>query len=133
MENMEEKGPLEQEQVAEPTDLEAKVESLQNLVVSVLILGIVISGTLNIFLLRQWRFSKADLANIGPRAAQVISDYQKGDGPKMDEFIKKITDFGRTHPDFVPVLTKYGIKPVSAPATGAPSTPAPAPGTTSKP
>lgn len=133
MENMEEKGPIEQEQVAEPTDLEARVESLQNLVVSVLILGIVISGTLNIFLLRQWRFSKADLANIGPRAAQVISEYQKGDGPKMDEFLKKITDFGRTHPDFVPVLAKYGIKPASAPATGPTSTATPAPGTASKP
>ena len=133
MENMEEKGPMEQEQVAEPADLSARVESLHNLVVSVLILGIVISGTLNIFLLRQWRFSKADLANIGPRAAQVISDYQKGDGPKMDEFIKKITDFGRTHPDFVPVLTKYGIKPASAPATSTTSNAGPASGATSKP
>jgi len=133
MENMEEKGPLEQEHVAEPSDLEAKVESLQNLVVSVLILGIVISGTLNIYLLRQWRFSNADLANIGPRATQVISEYQKGDGPKMDEFLKKITDFGRTHPDFVPVLAKYGIKPGSAPTTGAPGNPASAPATTSKP
>jgi len=133
MENMEEKGPLEQEQVAEPTDLPAKVESLQNLVVSVLILGIVISGTLNIYLLRQWRFSKADLANIGPRAAQVISEYQKGDGPKMDEFIKKITDFGRTHPDFVPVLAKYGIKPTSAQATGTASNATPAPAAASKP
>ncbi len=132
MENMEEKGPLEQEPVEEPTDLEARFESLHNMVVSMLILCIVISGTLNIFLLRQWRFSRADVAAIGPRVAQIISDYQKGDEPKMNEFIKKVTDFGRTHPDFAQVLTKYGVKPGEGSATNAPSGAPPVSGTNSK-
>jgi hypothetical protein len=97
--------------------LQGQYEALRHLVVSMLILVVVISGTLNIYLLRQWRSTSKDLAAIRPQAAQMINEYQKVSGPRMTEFIKKITEYGRTHPDFAPILTKYGIKPN---ATGAP-------------
>ena len=29
----------------------------------------------------------------------------------MSDFVKKISDYGRSHPDFAPVLAKYGIRP----------------------
>ena len=99
-------------------DLQAQYDALRHLVVSVLILVIVISGTLNIYLLRQWRTVKRELTGFRPQAAQVIAEYQKVSGPLMTDFVKKIAEYGRTHPDFAPILTKYNLKPAGA--TGAP-------------
>ena len=110
-----------------PNDLQAQYDALRQLVVSILILVLVISGTLNIYLLRQWRSSSKDLAAIRPQAAQIIAEYQKVSGPLMTDFIKKITEYGRTHPDFAPILAKYGIKPTNAPPVTPTKTPTAAP------
>jgi hypothetical protein len=123
MDNLDNKAPLQP--IA--NDLQAQYDALRHLVVSVLILVIVISGTFNIYLLRQWRSTSKDLAGIRPQAAQMIADYQKVSGPMMTDFVKKITEYGRTHPDFAPILAKYNIKPAGAttalPAASAPASP----------
>ena len=109
------------------SDLQAQYDALRHLVVSILILLVVISGTLNIYLLRQWRSTSKDLAGVRPQAAQMITEFQKVSGPLMQDFVKKITEYGRTHPDFAPVLAKYGLKPASltnpAPAIPAATSP----------
>jgi hypothetical protein len=108
-------------------DLQAQYDALRHLVVSMLILVVVISGTLNIYLLRQWRSTSKDLAGIRPQASQMIAEYQKVSGPLMNDFLKKITEYGRTHPDFAPILAKYGLKPAATtnlpPATPAAAVP----------
>ena len=109
-------------------DLQAQVEGLRHLVVSLLVLMVVISGTLNIYMLRQWRSTSKDLAGIRPQAAQMVAEYQKVSGPLMTDFIKRITEYGRTHPDFAPILAKYGLKPTTPtnpPAAALPATTAP--------
>ena len=113
MDNLDNKTPLQ----PNANDLQAQYDALRHLVVSVLILVIVISGTLNIYLLRQWRTTSKDLAGIRPQAAQMVAEYQKVSGPWSD-FVKKMTEYGRTHPDFAPILAKYNLKPAGA--TGAP-------------
>ena len=110
MDNLEPKTPIQ----PIVNDVQAQYEALRHLVVSLLILMVVISGTLNIYFLRQWRTTKRDLAGIRPQATQMIAEYQKVSGPMMNDFIKKISEYGRTHPDFAPVLAKYGIKPTAA-------------------
>ena len=115
MDNLDDKTPVQ----PDPMDLQAQYDALRHLVVSLLILVVVISGTLNIYLLRQWRSTSKDLAGIRPQASQMIADYQKTSGPVMQEFVKRITDYGKTHPDFAPVLAKYGLKP-STPTNAAP-------------
>ena len=124
MNNLDNKAPIQ----PNATDLQAQYDSLRHLVVSILILVIVISGTLNIYLLRQWRSASKDLAGIRPQAAQMIADYQRVSAPLMTDFVKKITDYGRTHPDFAPILAKYGLKPTgptgAAPATATSQQPA---------
>jgi len=79
-----------------------------------------------VYLLRQWRAVGKELTAYRPQAAQMIADYQKVSVPVMTDFLKKVTDYGRTHPDFVPILTRYNIKPGSA-VGGAPAAPASAP------
>jgi hypothetical protein len=84
-----------------------------------LILVIVISGTFNIYLLRQWKTTSKDLAGIRPQAAQMVADYQRVSAPLMNDFVVKLTEYGRTHPDFAPILVKYNLKPTAA--TGVPA------------
>jgi len=127
MDNLDNKTPVQ----PAANDVQVQFDELRHLIVSVLVLVIVISGTLNIYLLRQWRSTSKDLAAVRPQAAQMIAEYQKVSGPLMNEFIKKITEYGRSHPDFTPVLAKYNIRPAGA--TGAaPSAPTSLPAATPK-
>jgi len=110
----------------ELSELREEYESLRHLVVSALVLCIIIAGALNLFLLRQVKYASADVAKIRPQIQQMEAEYQKVRGPAVDEFLRKLVQYGQTHPDFAPILTKYNIKPASA--TGAaPSSASPAP------
>ena len=109
MDNLENKTPIQ----AGESDLQAQLDALRHLVKSTLILLIVVSGTFNIYLLRQWRTVSKELAQMRPQAAQLIEDYKKS-GPMMDDFISKIADYGRAHPDFAPILAKYNLRPAGA-------------------
>ena len=120
MDNLDNKTPLQ----PNANDLQAQCDALRHLVVSILILVIVISGTFNIYLLRQWRSASKDLAGIRPQAAQMIADYQKVSAPMMNDFVKKITDYGRTHPDFAPILTQVRPQARRSPTGAPPATPA---------
>jgi hypothetical protein len=111
-------------------DLQAQCDSLQQLVSSLLLVLIVISGTLSIFLLRQWRFVKADLDERTPQAAQMLMEHTNNFAVTQD-FVKKVAEYGRTHPDFGPIVAKYHlndmlVKPGTASITS--SLPAAVPG-----
>ena len=123
MDNFEPKTPVQ----PEGSDLQGRVDQLRQLIVLVLILVTVVSGTFSLYLLRQWTSSRRELAGI--RA--MIADYQKVRGPKIADFVKQLAEYGRTHADFGPVLAKYGIKPSAG--TGAlPAAPASLPAATPK-
>ena len=121
MENLDNKIPLQ----ASDNDLLAQFGALRHLVTSILILVIVISGTFNIYLLRQYKSVSRELAQMQPQAAQIIADYQQKSGPLMDDFVNKITEYGRTHADFAPIMAKYNLKPTAA-ASVPTAAPAPA-------
>jgi hypothetical protein len=122
MDNPDIKSPAVSE--VEASQLAGQVESLQHLVTSLLVLLVIVSGTLSIFLLRQWQMARKDLAAIQPSALQIIADYNKDRSPRMDAFLEKLKDYGRTHPDFVPILVRYGLVTNAAPVAGAaPSAP----------
>lgn len=96
-------------------DLQAQCDALRQLIVSVLILLIVISGTFTIYLLRQYRTTNADLAVAEPQFKTEMAQFSRVDA-FMNEFVQKLVEYSRTHPEFTPVLTKYGIKPVPMPS-----------------
>jgi|SRR5882724_9543907 len=99
-------------------DLREQVESLRHLVGSILILLVVVSGTLTIFLLREMKNISTQLDAFRPGATNMITLYQKQQGPAMDDFINKLRQYGQMHKDFDPLLTKWNLK-AGAP-TGAP-------------
>jgi hypothetical protein len=125
MDNLEPKAP------AQPasTDWRDQFNALRHLIVSVMILLLIVSGTFNLYLWKQWRDVSRDLQGIRPQAAQLaqaVAGIQKTEVPAMQDFVKKMTEFGRTHPDFAPILAKYNIKPAGA-AGAAPATATPLP------
>ena len=104
---------------AELSELREQYEALRHLVFSALVLLMIISGSLNLYLLRQWRFTKTDLANVRPQAAAMINDYNKSVGT-LQEFLKKMSEYSRTHPDFAPIAAKYHLTDVAGKAASAP-------------
>ncbi len=102
-------------------ELRAQFEALRGLVTSILILLVVVTGTFALYLGREVKFKHDELKAFRPQASQVIGDFNKNFAPGMNDFIRKLEDFARTHPDFAPILAKYGLKPSQAPVV-APST-----------
>jgi len=105
---------------SDTNDLQAQYLWLRKQVLILLVLLIVVSGTLNIFLWRQLRYTQSDLAALQKQAEPMIAEYQQSMGPRMDDFVKKITEYGRTHPDFAPIMAKYQLGGTSAPPATAP-------------
>ncbi len=102
-------------------ELRAQCESLRQLVTSLLVLLLVVSGTLNVYMWRQFQNTKRVLN----AERQMVLDYAKGQGAAIDTFIKRLQEFEKKNPDFAPVLAKYGIAATGAPPATATS-PAPA-------
>lgn len=113
-------------------DLRAECDALRHLTTSLLILLLVISGTLNLFFLRQFRASRAGATEL----RQMVADYNQNTVPAINDFLHKLLDFEKKYPDFSPILSKYGVRPgtftgvppvsaiAPAPAAALPSAPA---------
>jgi hypothetical protein len=107
---------------AEPENLGAQCAALQRQVFTLLLALFIVSGTLTVFLWRQARYAQKDLEAVKAPAAQLIQAFNQ-EKPNMDKFVGQLVDYGRAHPDFVPILNKYRI-PLTNPT--APVAPAPA-------
>ncbi len=112
---------------SELEELKAQYEDLRHLVVSGLVLVLIISGAFNLFLLRQWKFAKSDLAAVQPQATQIINAYVK-ESAGMQDFVRKLAEYGRSHPDFAPISAKYRLNDILSRTSSAPVTAAPPPG-----
>jgi hypothetical protein len=112
-------------------DWRDQFNSLRHLIVSLMVLLMVVSGTFNLYLWKRWRDVSRELDGVRPQAAQIaqaVANLQKVEVPAMQEFVRKMTEFGKTHPDFAPILAKYSIRPAAAtapPAAAAPTAAAP--------
>ena len=126
MDNLENLDNLESKAAGTPNeDVQEQVDSLRQTVFGLLVVCVIISGTFLIFLARQYRLVSNDLKAISPQANALIAEHTKQTGPAMQQFVTKLIDFSKTHPDFAPVLTKYGVSnPPAAPTSAAPTAPA---------
>lgn len=119
----------ETQRAPEPQDEELRetCASLQRQVTWLLLALLIVSGTLTVFLWRQARIARKDLDSNKRLASIVFQAYQR-DKPKLDGILEKVAEYGRSHPDFAPILEKYKINPTNTPATSttAPASTAPA-------
>ena len=116
MDELENKTPIEAQ--PEANDLQSQVDDLRQLVGSLMILLLVVSGALNLFLLRQWRFAKSDLDRMRPEVTQIVNDFNKN-STVLGDFVKKLSDYSKSHSDFSPIATKYRLNEAQAKPAGA--------------
>ena len=96
-----------------------EIAALKNQVFTLLMALIVVSGTLTIFLYRQSSLAGSDLA----QAKQLNVVVTQNENALMN-FINSLVAYGEKHPDFLPILKKYGITPQpGVPAGTAPVAP----------
>ena len=93
------------------TDSNPEISSLKSQLFAQLIALIVISGTLTVFLYRQASVAGKDLASIKPQADNLINAFSQNQGAVV-KFVNDVVAYGEKHPEFKPVLAKYGIAPV---------------------
>lgn len=80
---------------------------------------IVISGTLTTYLFYQSHVLGRDLAGLQPQAKLVVDNFQRN-LPRVQKFVQEMVVYGQKHPDFQPILKKYGIPlTLSAPTNSA--------------
>ncbi len=89
-------------------DSNSEISALQRQVFSLLVALLIVSGTLTTYLYRQASLTSKDLEAIKPQAQQIIGVYNQNQKLMMD-FVSQLAAYGQTHPDFRPVLAKYGI------------------------
>lgn len=95
---------------------------------TLLLAMVVLSGTLTVYLYQQQRYAVQDRDVTKQAVTQLLQGFQQQQKPIMENFLGKLQEYGKTHPNFVPLLTKYGytgqtaVVTAPAPATGTPQT-----------
>lgn len=102
----------------ETVDLKQQVVELNRQTNRLFIALVIVSLTLAAFLGLQARRTGKDLDLIRPQAKQLL-EANKKEAPVIQNFVNNLSVYGQGHPDFAPVLAKYGIKPGSMAPMGA--------------
>jgi len=101
-----------------PENNNGDIAALKNQVFTLLVALIVVSGTLTVYLYRQVSLANKDLAQ-GQQVGAMLSHNEAA----VSSFINELVAYGQKHPDFVPVLKKYGIAPVAGVPANTPAAP----------
>ena len=101
--------------------LSDQIAALQRQNFILLLALVVVSGTLAGYLYYQSRVMSKTLEGVKPQAMQVIKTYKEVSAninqAGISNFVSQINTYAVTHPDFQPVLKKYGWSPpVASPA-----------------
>ena len=105
-----------------PAEWMDQMVALRHQVFTLLLALVVVSGTLTVYLYRQASLTGKDIAGSKPQFTQLIENF-KHDQQGMENFVKQLTAYGVTHPDFQPILKKYGLVPPPAGTPAAPGAP----------
>ena len=98
-------------------DSNSEIAALKNQVFSLLIALIVVSGTVTVYLFREASLVGKDLEQ-----AEKLDPVVDQNDNALKNFVNTLAAYGEKHPDFLPLLKKYGIVPVpQTPAGTAPA------------
>jgi hypothetical protein len=86
---------------------DSEIAALKSQVFTLLVALVVISGTFMVCLYRQASMAGKDEAQLNAAVAQNEN--------AIGGFVQKLAVYGQRHPEFVPVLRKYGIPVAGAP------------------
>jgi hypothetical protein len=98
---------------ASVADLKETVAALQRQFFSLMLAVIVVSGTVSLYLYRQASLIRKDL----DQTEKIVAAFQH-DRPVMLNFLGKLNDYAKTHPDVNQIVMRNGF--AAPPATAAP-------------
>jgi hypothetical protein len=93
---------------SEMTELREQCALLSRQVSTLLLALVVTSVTFAGFVGLQVRRIGKDLDAVRPQARQITEASAK-EMPVLQNFFSKLADYGKTHPEFQPIVTKYGL------------------------
>ena len=96
------------------TELNEQVAALQRQVFALLLALIVVSGTLTVYLYRQASLTRKDTDAITQQFGPAMAAFKQNQ-PALINFVNQLVNYSQSHPDFRPVLMKYGINPTLPP------------------
>jgi hypothetical protein len=111
---------------SELVEVKQQCAALHRQVVILVMAIFVVSGTLTVYLGVQARRLGKNLDAIRPQARQVM-DASLREAPVINNFMVKLADYGRTHPDFAPIVAKYRLGTNAAASRTGTNMPAAAP------
>jgi hypothetical protein len=100
-------------------------QNLRTLFQALALIVLVLSGSVNVFLLRQVSLVRKEVQE----RQRFMDDYTQNNLPLITNFVARLQGFARNNPDFIPVMNRYGIRTDNA--SGMPGTGPAAPGTPS--
>lgn len=107
-------------------EIAQQIESLRRQVFILLLALIVVSGSLATYLCYQSRLMGQSVDGIKPQAMKTIQTYNQVKASLnpavLSNFVAQVSAYAIAHPDFRPVLQKYGWNPPPA-TTAAPAAP----------
>jgi hypothetical protein len=90
--------------------IEEQYIGLRRLLSISLFFMLIFSMSVNLYLYRQMRSTRADMNAAKPQVEALRAQYQQQQ-PMIEGFLRNLVAFGRSHPDFNPILMKHGIIP----------------------
>ncbi|TAK93173.1 MAG: hypothetical protein EPO07_18515 [Verrucomicrobia bacterium] len=87
-----------------PVKSDDALACLQNQVQTLMIALLVCSGVLLVFIWQQMRYAVRDRDTLTQMVQPVIQEKAF-----VEQFLQRALEYGKTHPDFMPVLNKYQI------------------------
>ena len=91
-----------------PVELTDQIAALRRQITTLLLALIVVSGTLTVYLWYQSHILGKEIDAIRPQAMQVMKILNQT-SPVVEKLVPQFVAYGQTHPDFQPILKKYGI------------------------
>jgi hypothetical protein len=94
-------------------ELRERCASLQQQINSLLFALLLVSGTFSIYLYVQDRLTSRELQAIKGPATQMMQSFDQTEKPRIEAFVSKLVEYGKTHPDFAPIIEKYKMSVAS--------------------
>ena len=125
---------------SELAELKATCAALESQTHTLRVVLLLVVGALTLFFWREAGYNGALANGMQPQIAQIsqFAAQLKQQGSSFENQMQalqgaaqRLADYGKTHPDYAPILAKYGINVAAAPAPAAmpaakPAAPAPA-------
>lgn len=111
---------MNEKEISKPAsgnDLQESLAQLRFQLNSALLVVVLLAATLVFHLYRITSNAGKDVKSIPPQALVAAENYRTNAFPRMQAFFSQLQEYGKTHPDFRPILIKHGLaQPAPAPA-----------------